>query len=104
MSEEYTNALPSGTRLDTYQIERVLGVGGFGVTYLARDLNLGKTYAIKELLPDGIAVRQAGEATVKAKSSGNCLSVTRCIKRSLILQLLKLLTQSNINILNMLRY
>ena len=71
MSEEYTNALPSGTRLDTYQIERVLGVGGFGVTYLARDLNLGKTYAIKELLPDGIAVRQAGEATVKAKSSGN---------------------------------
>ena len=69
--EEYTNALPGGTRLDTYQIEKVLGVGGFGVTYLARELNLGKCYAIKELLPDGIAVRQAGEATVKAKSSGN---------------------------------
>lgn len=69
MSEEYTNTLPSGTRLDTYEIEKVLGVGGFGITYLARELNLGKTYAIKELLPDGIAVRQAGESTVKAKSS-----------------------------------
>ena len=71
MPEEYTNALPSGTRLDTYEIESVLGVGGFGVTYLARELNLGKTYAIKELLPDGIAVRQAGDTTVKAKSSGS---------------------------------
>ena len=69
--EEYTNALPGGTRLDTYQIEKVLGVGGFGVTYLARDLNLGKLYAIKELLPEGIAVRQAGEATVKARSTSD---------------------------------
>ncbi|MCP5536132.1 MAG: protein kinase [Akkermansiaceae bacterium] len=69
--EEYTNALRAGTRLDTYEIERVLGAGGFGVTYLAREVNLGKYYAVKELLPDGIAVRQAGEATVRAKSSGN---------------------------------
>ncbi|MCP5536136.1 MAG: SEL1-like repeat protein [Akkermansiaceae bacterium] len=69
--EEYTNALRAGTRLDTYEIEKVLGAGGFGVTYLAREVNLGKYYAVKELLPDGIAVRQAGEATVRAKSSGN---------------------------------
>ena len=70
MSEEYSNVLPTGTQLDTYQIEKVLGVGGFGVTYLVRELNLGKLYAIKELMPEGIAVRQAGDTTVKARSAG----------------------------------
>ena len=68
MSEEYRNALPQGTILDTYRIDRVLGVGGFGVAYLARELNLEKAYAIKELMPDGIAVRQAGETSVLARS------------------------------------
>ena len=71
MSEEYRNALPAGTVIDTYQIEKILGVGGFGITYLVRELNLGKRYAIKELLPDGIAIRQGGETTVMARSTGD---------------------------------
>ncbi|MDB4266399.1 serine/threonine protein kinase [bacterium] len=54
--------------LDTYRIERVLGEGGFGVTYLVTELNLGKEYAIKELIPDGVAIRQGG-TTVMARSS-----------------------------------
>jgi serine/threonine protein kinase len=57
--------------LDTYEIEKVLGVGGFGITYLVTDLNLGKAYAIKELLPDGIAVRLGGETTVMPRSTSS---------------------------------
>ena len=40
MIEEYKNALPEGTIIDTYQIEKILGVGGFGITYLVKELNL----------------------------------------------------------------
>ena len=32
------DALAPGTRLDEFEIERLLGAGGFGVTHLARDL------------------------------------------------------------------
>src|SRR4030065_638979 len=31
------NALPVTTRLEEYVIQRVLGIGGFGITYLARE-------------------------------------------------------------------
>lgn len=45
------------TRLDAYSIVRVVGAGGFGVTYEATDLNLGTTVAIKEYFPDDFATR-----------------------------------------------
>ena len=35
-------ALPAGTRLEEFVIEGILGSGGFGVTYLARDTSLGR--------------------------------------------------------------
>ena len=35
-------ALPTGTRLEEFVIERVLGSGGFGITYLARDTSLDR--------------------------------------------------------------
>ena len=41
----------SGTRLEEFEIERELGAGGFGVTYLARDRSLGRRVAVKEYLP-----------------------------------------------------
>ena len=71
MSQDYQNALPQGAEIDSYRIERTLGVGGFGITYLVSDLNLGQQYAIKELLPDGIAVRQSGKTTVAADISSD---------------------------------
>ena len=36
-----------------YRVERVLGQGGFGITYLALDLTLDHRVAIKELFPNG---------------------------------------------------
>jgi serine/threonine protein kinase len=54
-----TNALPAGHVLQEYRIEKVLGVGGFGLTYLATDANLNLRVALKEYLPDDIATRSA---------------------------------------------
>ena len=45
------DALAPGTELKEFVIERVLGVGGFGVTYLARDVSLDAWRAVKEYLP-----------------------------------------------------
>ena len=64
------NALPAGYRLSEYEIQTVLGSGGFGITYKARDRNLGKLVAIKEYLPSDFAVR-VGRANVKPKSGAN---------------------------------
>ncbi|MEM7250353.1 MAG: protein kinase [Pseudomonadota bacterium] len=62
----YSHALASGTQLLWYRIERVLAQGGFGVTYLARDLNLDIKVAIKEYLPNDLAVRVGDSVQAKA--------------------------------------
>ena len=52
-------ALPSGTELvGDYRIERVLGAGGFGVTYLADEIALARMVTIKEYFPSDIAARK----------------------------------------------
>lgn len=54
-------ALPSGTELvGDYRIERVLGAGGFGVTYLADEIALARMVTIKEYFPSDIAARDGG--------------------------------------------
>jgi len=65
---ELPNALPAGHALQEYRIERVLGVGGFGLTYLALDENLHLRVAVKEYLPADIAVR-APDRTIAPTSS-----------------------------------
>lgn len=59
MSEShlYRNALPTGSTLQEYRIESVLGAGGFGITYLCRDTHLDKRVAIKEYFPAELVVR-----------------------------------------------
>jgi len=54
-------ALPSGTELvGDFRIERVLGAGGFGVTYLAQELALARPVTIKEYFPADFAARSDG--------------------------------------------
>ena len=62
MSKE--NYLPKGYQLKEYKIERVLGAGGFGVTYLAKDINLNTEVVIKEFLPREFSQRQTGNYSV----------------------------------------
>lgn len=57
--------LPMGTRLnDKMIIGRVMGKGGFGITYLGYDLRMDKIIAVKEYYPNGIAYRAPTGADV----------------------------------------
>jgi tetratricopeptide (TPR) repeat protein len=57
---DYSDAsiLPSGTKVDQYVITGLLGRGGFGITYLARDPLLEKDFALKEFFPEGLVRRE----------------------------------------------
>ena len=60
MTEEIkSRELPKGTTLHNgkYIIEKVLGVGGFGITYYAKHATLNQYYAIKEFFISGYCVR-----------------------------------------------
>ena len=61
-------ALPAGKVLSDYRIEGILGQGGFGITYLATDTNLGRKVAIKEYFPREFAAR---DSTLTIRASGN---------------------------------
>jgi serine/threonine protein kinase len=63
-------SLAVGSLLHEFEVQSVLGHGGFGITYLALDTNLQEQVAIKEYLPNDIGVRVA-DATVQAKSEGD---------------------------------
>jgi serine/threonine protein kinase len=60
-------ALPQGYALQEYRIDSTLGIGGFGLTYLATDRNLNLKVAIKEYLPGEFAVR-CEDRSVRSKS------------------------------------
>ena len=63
------DALPPGTRFGEFEILRVLGVGGFGIVYLANDHSLEREVALKEYMPASLAARGAGpQITVRSSS------------------------------------
>lgn len=65
MDRKFENALAEGTILfDKYVIERVIGAGGFGITYYARHLKLGTFVAIKEFFLSGICQRLPNKMVV----------------------------------------
>lgn len=63
-------ALAPGQTVFEYRIEKMLGGGGFGITYLAQDVNLQLPVAIKEYFPGDLAVR-AADLSVSVRSGEN---------------------------------
>lgn len=60
------NMLPVGTTLrdGTYKIEEQLSSGGFGNTYIVRNLSFNEVYAMKEFFMKGINLREKEKVTV----------------------------------------
>ena len=59
--------LPVGHALQEYVIEGLIGEGGFGIVYLARDTRLGRVVALKEYMPTNLATR-GPDHTVSVRS------------------------------------
>ena len=58
--KKFPVALRAGTVLNgRYIIGRVLGQGGFGITYLALDTQLGAKVAVKEFMPSVSCTKMA---------------------------------------------
>ena len=62
-------ALPTGALIDVFEVKRVIGVGGFGVTYEADDATLNRRVAIKEYFPGALALRGEDGRTISARVS-----------------------------------
>lgn len=71
-------ALPAGTELGALEIERVLGQGGFAVTYLAHT-EAGEARVIKECVPAGLVVRGA-DGSIKPVSPAAETAFQRALK------------------------
>ena len=68
----HRDALAVGTLLSEFEIQGLLGVGGFGMVYRAWDHSLRRSVAIKEFMPSGMAERKDHHA-VFVRSPGDRL-------------------------------
>ena len=67
--DKFPVALRAGTILNNrYIVGRVLGQGGFGITYVAYDTKLAAKVAVKEYMPGELATRMDG-TTVSVMSA-----------------------------------
>ncbi|NEW60698.1 protein kinase [Sulfurovum sp. bin170] len=58
-----SNTLHIGTQLDGYEIEKVLGQGGFGIVYRAKNLQNHNLVAIKEFFPSTLSIMRTDDQT-----------------------------------------
>ena len=63
-----SRSLPLGQEIRGFRIEKVLGAGGFGITYLAHDVKLNRKVAIKEYYPRDWAER---DSKLRIRAVGN---------------------------------
>lgn len=62
---------------NTYTIERVLGQGGFGITYLAIDTSLDRKVAIKEFFPKDFCDREGDTSLVRLGTQNTTETVSK---------------------------
>lgn len=55
----------------TYKIESYLASGGFGNTYLAKNIGFDETYAIKEFFVKGVCQRDGNSTTISVSNAEN---------------------------------
>ena len=68
--QEMPTALPLRTILNgRYLVGRMLGAGGFGITYLGYDMVDNKRIAIKEFMPGGMVRRSPGQTQMQIVSN-----------------------------------
>lgn len=82
MTGEISN-LPAGSTLQggKYKVMRVLGQGGFGITYLAVQTGLGMKVAVKEFFLKGSCQRDSSTSEVSVPVTDNKVLVTKCQKK-----------------------
>ena len=65
MAMDVRSLLPGTVIHDRYKVEKMLGAGGFGVTYRVTDLKENKAAAMKEYMPLDAAYRPVGSKEVR---------------------------------------
>lgn len=66
----HMDALPPGTMLGEFELQALLGVGGFGMVYRGYDHSLHRPVAIKEYMPSALVGRGA-DLLVSARSTAD---------------------------------
>ena len=76
--QESEQGLPKGTTLSEAQFEIThrLSAGGFGVTYLAKDVVLNRTIVIKECFPEELCMRVGKKVVVRNAQQAKPVSYT----------------------------
>lgn len=67
-----------------YLVGRVLGEGGFGITYIGYDLNLEMPVAVKEFYPNGYVTRESGVTSLVSVYQGTNLEAVSKWKNNFI--------------------
>ncbi len=70
------SALPAGTRLGEFELLSLLGVGGFGIVYLAFDHTLEREVAVKDYMPAMLAGRtQTMHVSLRSQSDAETFAL-----------------------------
>ena len=73
--------LKPGSTVDQYQIQGVIGSGGFSVVYSATDLENNQKVVIKEFMPRRLAIRETNGNVVPKSEADTEIGRASCRER-----------------------